>query len=208
VDLALFDFDGTITSGDTWTPFMRTAVRPSRRLAGRALLAPAYVGYKCGFTTAGRVREIAARIGFTGEDAAAVGDAGRRYAHETLPGMVRRRAQERIEWHQSRGDHIVVVSASLDVYLGPWCEERQLSYICTTLEHRNGKLTGKCVDGDCSGHEKPRRILERCQLSEYELIYAYGDTPDDGPMLALAQRKYYRWKQISGSPEPNSETPP
>jgi len=197
VDLALFDFDGTITFGDTWTPFMRTAVRPSRRLAGRFLLAPAYVGYKCGVTTVGRVREMAARIGFTGEDADAVSDAGRHYARETLPGMVRRTAQDRIEWHQSHGHHIVVVSASLDVYLGPWCEERQLSYICTTLEQRNGKLTGKCVDGDCSGHEKVRRILGRFPLSQYELIYAYGDTPDDGPMLALAHRQYYRWKQIS-----------
>ena len=29
---------------------------------------------------------------------------------------------ERIEWHKSNGDEIVVVSASLDVYLGPWCD--------------------------------------------------------------------------------------
>ncbi len=30
MNLALFDFDGTITSNDTWTPFMHFAVRPSR----------------------------------------------------------------------------------------------------------------------------------------------------------------------------------
>jgi len=30
MNLALFDFDGTVTSSDTWTPFMRFAVRPSR----------------------------------------------------------------------------------------------------------------------------------------------------------------------------------
>jgi len=28
--LALFDFDGTITSSDTWTPFVQTAVPPGR----------------------------------------------------------------------------------------------------------------------------------------------------------------------------------
>lgn len=34
MNLALFDFDGTITSSDTWTPFMRSAIRPSRMLGG------------------------------------------------------------------------------------------------------------------------------------------------------------------------------
>ena len=29
-NLALFDFDGTITSSDSWTPFMRMVVRPGR----------------------------------------------------------------------------------------------------------------------------------------------------------------------------------
>ena len=29
MNLALFDFDGTVTTGDTWTPFMRSAVPQS-----------------------------------------------------------------------------------------------------------------------------------------------------------------------------------
>jgi phosphatidylglycerophosphatase C len=40
MNLALFDFDGTITKGDTWTPFIRFAVRPARMLVGRVLLSP------------------------------------------------------------------------------------------------------------------------------------------------------------------------
>ena len=90
-----------------------------------------------------------------------------------------------------------MVSASLDVYLAPWCEARNLLYICTTLEERNGRLTGRCVDGDCSGAEKVRRIRKRFDLSRYNLLYAYGDTPDDREMLELADRKYYRGKEVS-----------
>ena len=196
MNLALFDFDGTITVGDTWTPFMRTAVRPARVVAGRVLLAPAYVAYKSGVMTAGRVREMAARIGFTGETAAAVHGLGAQYARDTLPAMVRPRATKRIAWHQARGDEVVVVSASLDVYLAPWCEERGLPCVCTTLEERNGRLTGRCVDGDCCGEEKVRRLRERYVLSRYDEIYAYGDTPDDQPMLTLAHRKFYRWQEV------------
>src|SRR3982074_1150699 len=75
-----------------------------------------------------------------------------------LPANARQAALERIEWHTSQGDDVVVVSASLDVYLGPWCEGRGLDYVCTTLEERLGRLTGRCAEGDCSGAEKVRRI--------------------------------------------------
>jgi hypothetical protein len=63
VNLALFDFDGTITFGDTWTPFMRLAVKPARQTFGRFLLVPAYASYKCGMMPVGGMRESAIRIG-------------------------------------------------------------------------------------------------------------------------------------------------
>lgn len=118
VNLALFDFDGTITFGDTWTPFMRLAVRPSRRLAARVLLAPRYIAYRCGVVDVGRVREMATRIGFSGEAASGVRDLGRRYASETLhDSFVRRppsgsngteRAAMRSSWCRHRSTSILV----------------------------------------------------------------------------------------------------
>jgi haloacid dehalogenase-like hydrolase len=64
MDLALFDFDGTITTTDTWTPFMRLAVRPARLAAGQVLLSPVVIGYKLGMISASRGRQVAARVGF------------------------------------------------------------------------------------------------------------------------------------------------
>lgn len=197
MNLALFDFDGTVTSNDTWTPFLRFAVRPARMLAGRVLLIPIVVGYRLGMVSASRGREMAARVGFQGEDAAAVRQLGVAYATTVLPRTIRQSALERIEWHKVQRDDVVVVSASLDVYLGPWCETRGLDYICTTLEERGGSLTGRYVQGDCSGAEKVRRILQRYQLSRYALVYAYGDSAEDREMLELAHKKYYRWREIS-----------
>jgi HAD-superfamily subfamily IB hydrolase, TIGR01490 len=197
VNLALFDFDGTITFGDTWTPFMRLAVKPARQIVGRFLLAPAYAKYKYGMMPVGAMRESAIRVGLNGERVANVHALGCRYARETLPAVVRPCAAERLAWHTSRGDHVVVVSASLNVYLSPWCHDQQIATICTTLEERDGILTGKCVGGDCSGDEKVRRVLAQFSLSQYEAVYAYGDTPDDQPLLALATHKYYRWRDVS-----------
>src|SRR4030095_16926058 len=59
---------------------------------------------------------------------------GIRYATDVLPKTVQQWALDRIEWHKSQGDDVLVVSASLDIYLGPWCRARNLAYVCTTLE--------------------------------------------------------------------------
>ena len=198
MNLALFDFDGTITSNNTWTPFLKYAVRPSRMVVGRLLLLPVTVGHRLGVLPAGRARQIANWVAFCGKRTTAIRQLGLEYARSVLPRTERQWALDRIEWHESQGDEIAVVSASLDVYLGSWCDARGLPYICTTLEERDGRLTGRCIDGDCSGGEKVRRIKQRFDLGRYELIYAYGDTPADRGMLELAHRKFYRGKEVSG----------
>jgi phosphatidylglycerophosphatase C len=70
MNLALFDFDGTITSSDSWTPFMRMAVRPARIRMAMVALSPVVVGYRLGMISASRCRQVAARLGFSGEPAA------------------------------------------------------------------------------------------------------------------------------------------
>jgi phosphatidylglycerophosphatase C len=196
MNLALFDFDGTITTDDTFTSFVRFAVRPARLVAGSVLLTPIIVGYRLKTVSARRARPIVARVGFWGERADSVRALGRRYATEILPGVVRERALDRITWHQRQGDRVVVVSASLDVYLDPWCEAHGVERVCTQLEERRGRLTGRYCGGDCSADAKVRRILERYDLSRYPVVYAYGDTIEDREMLELAHRKYYRWREI------------
>jgi HAD superfamily hydrolase (TIGR01490 family) len=197
MNLALFDFDGTITSNNTWTPFLKAAVRPRRLVIGRLLLLPIIIGHRIGVVPPGRARELANWVAFAGERSTPLQELGIRYATDVLPKTVQQWALDRIEWHTSQGDEVLVVSASLDIYLGPWCRARNLPYVCTTLEERAGRLTGRCVHGDCSGVEKVRRIKERCNLRQYRLVYAYGDTPDDREMLELAHRKFYRGKEVS-----------
>jgi len=197
MNLALFDFDGTITTADTWTPFLRFAVRPARLALCRVRLAPVVIAYRAGFIRAGFGRQLAARIAFTGADADVVRKRGAEYASQVLPMVVRAEVVERIAWHKREGDHVVVVSASLDAYLMPWCDKHSLECVCTTLEQRDGRLTGRCLDGDCSGIEKARRIRARYELDTYPVIHAYGDSEDDRAMLALAHRRYFRGQEVT-----------
>jgi phosphatidylglycerophosphatase C len=196
MNLALFDFDGTITRTDTWTPFLRFSATPRRIVAASIVLSPLIVGYKLGVVPGRKGRPIAARVAFLGKNADAARALGRKYAAEVLPDVVRTRALDRIAWHKRQGDAVVVVSGSLDVYLRYWCDAIGVELICTELEERNGTLTGRYVGGDCSGAEKLRRIRARYDLARYPVIYGYGDTADDREMLDIAHERYYRWKKI------------
>jgi HAD superfamily hydrolase (TIGR01490 family) len=196
-NLALFDFDGTITTADTFTAFVRQAVTPRRMALGKIALSPLIAAYKVGVLPATILRESIVTFGFRGTRADEVRRLGSLHAQQYLPSVVRPDALERIAWHKAQGDVVVVVSASLDVYLGEWCTQHGLELICTELEVRDGVVTGRYRNGDCTGHEKARRVRERYDVGAFPVVYAYGDTPEDDQLLALATKRFYRWRDVS-----------
>jgi HAD superfamily phosphoserine phosphatase-like hydrolase len=134
---------------------------------------------------------------FRGRSEAEIRLAGSRYAASELPGTVRRTALDRIKWHQVRGDRVIVVSGSLDAYLKPWCATVGVDVICTELAAKDGVLTGRYRHGDCTGRRKVDRLLERVRLSDYETIYAYGDSAEDKELLSVAHRQFLCWREVS-----------
>ena len=198
MNLALFDFDGTITATDSFVPFIRRAVSPTRQMLGWVVLLPIIVAYKAGVISASRTRATIVSFGLRGRREDEVRDIGVTYAIEVLPKTIRPKAMDRIEWHKSQGDDIVVVSATPNVYLEEWCRRTNLAVICTQLESCGGILTGRYVGGDCTGLEKTSRLLKKYDLKSYKTIYAYGDTSEDDDLLSLADKKIYRWQEISG----------
>lgn len=195
MNLALFDFDGTITHADSFEPFLYFAA-PRRVALGSALLAPLLAAHRVGRVRASTLRAACAYVGFRGRREQELDELGARYA-EGLGRLVRPEALEQIRWHQAQGDTVVVVSASLHPYLSAWCRARGVELICTELDARAGRLTGRYRGGDCTGPEKARRVRQRYELSRYPVIYAYGDTPEDAELLALAHRRYYRWRELA-----------
>jgi phosphatidylglycerophosphatase C len=201
MDLALFDFDGTITTRGTYPGFIKFAIRPRRKVSAGIILGPLIVGYRVGLVSDRAIRKAMSRIVFRGEQPDRLRRLGERYAAEALSDLMRPLALERMAWHKARGDRVVVVSASLDVYLEPWGATMGVDVICTQLETQGGRVTGRYLRGDCCGEEKARRIKERYALGEYRTVYAYGDTEEDREMLDMADEKVFRWQEVSSLPE-------
>ena len=198
MNLALFDFDGTITTRELFGDFMRYAVSKPRRIAGNFVFLPLILGYKMGLVSGNRIRARVVRFGFRGVPVETLSAKARAFCADVVPAALRPIALARIRWHQERGDRVVVVSGALDIYLEHWCGEHGLELICSRLEARSGVMTGRYREAQCIGEEKRRRIRECYDVDSFEHVYAYGDTRDDAEMLALAHTRFFRWKPVDG----------
>ncbi|MBL8264633.1 MAG: HAD family hydrolase [Xanthomonadaceae bacterium] len=190
--LALFDFDGTITTRETMPDFVRMAVPRARLRLWGTLLAPWVFGYKAGLVSGSNIREKIARAGFRGMPVADYRAAGERFARDVLPTVLRPEAMARLAWHKARGDTVVVVSGGFDVYLSHWCSAQGVELICSKLEVVDGVLTGRFDGAQCVLAEKARRVRERYVLRSYSTVHAYGDTAEDAELLALADESWLR----------------
>ena len=194
--LALFDFDGTLTSCETLPLFVRFAVSPARLAFGTCALAPLVFAYRRGWISGVRIREAIARVGFSGMSTQRYQALGQAFARDYLPGVLLEPGMQRLQWHRARGDRVVVVSGGWDIYLQPWCESQGLELLCSRLETRGERLSGRFEGAQCVAAEKARRVRERYTLSEFESVFAHGDTPEDRELLALADTRFYRWQPM------------
>lgn len=196
MNIAFFDFDGTITSSDTLFRFILFSKGKLRFYAGMLLLSPVFLGYKLGLIANWRAKEMVLAWFFRGIPESELLATGEKFAGRVIPGIIRSEAREAIDYHRRNGHVMVVVTASLSFWIKPWCDDQGLALIATEPEFMNGKFTGKFLGRNCHGKEKVSRIVGTYDLHRFETIYAYGDNIADLEMLNLADEKYLRWKKI------------
>ncbi|APP08865.1 HAD-IB family hydrolase [Vibrio harveyi] len=197
--LALFDFDGTITDEDMFSLFLHYSVTGPRKWLGNIIILPFYAMYKAGFLPARRMRPIASFVAFAGRQTDEVKTLGARFAQEIIVQHIRPEAKTRLDWHHAQGDTIVVVSASLNAYLKPWCDTQGYHLLCSELLGNSTRISGLYHSKDCSLERKVERVQAKFDVSQYQAIYAYGDTHEDIPMLKLAKHATMNWQPWSAS---------
>lgn len=190
--LALFDFDGTITSRDTLFEFIIYSKGWPKFLFGLLSLSPVMISFLFRIIPNWRAKELLLTHFFEGESIKEFQATCDLFSVDKIPHLLRPDALKKITEHIQRGDRIVIVSASPENWVGRWAEAHHLEWIATRLEVSNGLLTGKILGKNCHGEEKVTRIKDYLDISEYNSIYTYGDSRGDWPMLQLGTSVNYR----------------
>lgn len=195
--LALFDFDGTLTTRDTLMPFLRYYAGTGPFLAGLLRLAPQLAAYTLRVQRNDVTKESVLRHFLRGVDIDQLQRIGVEFAREQVPTLIQPATMERLRAHRARGDVCVLVSASLDVYVAPWAKAQGFdTVLCSSLELDGGSVTGRLLGRNCYGAEKVNRIQTWLAGRKPVNIVAYGDSRGDREMLALANEAYYRGRLI------------
>lgn len=183
--VAFFDFDGTLTTGDTLMPFLKFVVGTPTYYAKLALVSPVLAAYFAKLLRNDIAKQILLKQYLAGYHIDDLFERGQRFSDEVIPTMLRPEGMERLRWHQEQGHECVLVSASMDVYLNAWAKREGFSeVICTALEKdANGHVSGSIQDKNCHGEEKLRRVVKWRSSRSHGETFAYGDTSGDIPLL-------------------------
>jgi phosphatidylglycerophosphatase C len=190
--IAFFDFDGTITTKDTLLEIIKFLKGKTAFYTGFLIHTPWLIAYKLNLLPNDLVKQKILTYFFGGMQELVFREKCDLFADKILPGLIRPGALVEIGQLQNRGFEIVVVSASVENWISNWAVRLPVQLIATRLEVKNGMLTGRIAGKNCHGQQKVICILEKWKLTEYEEIYAYGDSAGDKPMLALATKSFYK----------------
>ncbi len=195
-NLALFDFDGTLTTKDSLGEFIKFAKGNSTYYFGLVRFSPYFIMWKLGFMKNYKAKEKLFMLFFKDMSEYYFKKIASQYGLSKIYKIQRESTYKIFLQHIKDGDRVVVVSASMRCWLEPWTKKHNVELLSTELEFKDSKFSGKFATKNCHGKEKVNRIKELLDTSEYETIYAYGDSSGDKEMLDLANVKYYKGKYL------------
>lgn len=101
--------------------------------------------------------------------------------------QMRREGLATLETHRQAGDRLILLTASLDCYVSEL--GRRLGFddvVCTRVEWKDGRLSGKLASPNMRGEEKVRALQDIRACYGQRPITAYADHRSDLAMLRVA----------------------
>jgi phosphatidylglycerophosphatase C len=188
--LVVFDLDETITRHDTLVPYAISFVarRKPWRLPLLATVVPSTVGFVAGRNDEGPVKESFIKATLGGSSRSEIDAWTARFVPRVLAHGTFLNAIEKIAEHRRRGDHLVLMSASTDLYVPAIARELGFDEnICTGLRWDGDRLNGSLTTPNRKGEEKARCFTAlREKHPDLAETTAYGNSSTDLPHLRLA----------------------
>ena len=194
-----FDFDGTLTHGDTLLLFIRHVHGTLRTVAGFALYSPLLVLMKLHLYPNYKAKQRVFAHFFKGMDEARFNAYCLDFARCNAQ-VIRPQARQYMASIIHKADLILVVSASIDNWVLPFVEDylatpasmQRVRVLGTKIEVKNGMLTGRFSTPNCYGSEKVERMKPLVGDRSLCHITAFGDSRGDKEMLDYADDSHFR----------------
>ena len=191
--IAVFDFDGTITTKDTLLEFIRFSKGNLLFLVGFMLHFPLLIAYKLKIYPNWKVKQKLFSYFFKGMkliDFNRLCDDFYRDASD----IIRPEAQKAIQKHLDNNDSVVVISASVENWVRPFAQKLIIPFVlCTGIETDSADcLTGNFSTPNCYGKEKVRRFLDLFPQRDNYYLIVYGDSTGDKELMNFADEKFYK----------------
>lgn len=190
--LAVFDLDGTITRHDTLLPFLLGFLwRHPTRLLRLPLVLPAAVRFLVD-RDHGRAKGALLHATLGGVPRATLEAWADAFVTRLCARGLFPQALSAIAEHRTRGERLVLMSASVDLYVPRIASALGFDEVeCTrVLWKPTQRLDGRLLGSNCRGEQKRARLAELIERERPRRVYAYGNSRADLAHLALAQHAY------------------
>lgn len=186
--VAAFDFDGTLSSRDNVLAYLRVVAGTGELARAVAAAAPALLAARRDPSQRDVAKEVVLRRTLAGRRDDYLRDLGARYARLVVLEHLHPEVVARLDAHRAAGHELVLVSASLRLYLEPIAELLGVPTVLATAMEvgPDGRLTGELAGANVRGPEKARRLDEWLGSGDGVVVYAYGDSDGDRELLARA----------------------
>lgn len=193
--IVAFDFDKTLTNKDCVWPFFE-------RVRGRVPLYRFVIANFLKILSALKrkdrnyLKALLVEECFKSVEVSSVESTGAQFADLVVRNWMREDTAKAMRWHQVQGHLVVVVSASMDVYMRPIAQYLEIDgLICTKLAQDGGSYSGQLDGPNCRDEEKVRRLENwlhsnanvSTDANTQLITYAYGDSRGDEALLSVAE---------------------
>ncbi len=192
--VAVFDFDGTITTRDT-LPLFVDFVKGKGAFAS-AMLRQLPALWRFGIdrlrgkaTDLSSVKEAVLLPCFRGITCSDMQVRVQDFT-SVIDGCINRRVMQVLRNHQEAGHQVAIASASPSVWIEPWAVRNGIQVvIATRMAVTDNRFTGLFEGLNCNGEEKRRRVEAVYPRENFSLI-AYGNSRGDYPLLQYAHKAF------------------
>jgi putative phosphoserine phosphatase/1-acylglycerol-3-phosphate O-acyltransferase len=183
---AIFDFDGTIISGFSATTFLREQLRRGDiSLRQLTELINVMTRFGLGDLSFSALMAVSAQY-MAGIEAAAYEEVGEKLFRESIARLVYPESRRLIEAHRAAGHTIAIISSATPYQVMATARDLDITEVmCTQLEIKRGRFTGKVVHPACFGQGKvdAAEQLARRHRAVLDDSFFYSDSTDDRLLL-------------------------